>query len=180
MTIMTRIYMSRRSARTLLAMAGLLALVLVGCAGVQPAPGPDTARIEIDLRATVDKAKAADALESAGFRWDEADRPLQNIRWEWGLYMLRSDGSLYPLPNNTGGRLRVVRQYPLQNRVTFYCPSGKVKLRLMVEGYTNRLMGEGWAIITLAKYHEDMDLSLAPGSSRKIVRRLGPDSGGSK
>ncbi len=134
---------------------GLLGLlILAACAGLYQDPGPNPAkvRVRLDLTADLNRLPAGAA--------DVSPTP----RWDWGLYLLGSDGRLTPLKPESGEALKLISGSRLTRETVFLAPPGRVRLRLLAEGYVMVRYGMTAEPLVLTLLSQDFDLDLAPGA----------------
>lgn len=138
--------------RAVIALAALLAPL--GCAGVYQDPGPNPAqvRVKLDLAADLSRMPTGAA--------DVSRTP----RWDWGLYLVGSDGRLAPLKPASGEPLKLISGQRLTRDTVFLVPPGRVKLRLLAEGYVLARYGMTAEPRNLTVVSQDFDLDLAPGA----------------
>ncbi|MBI5522013.1 MAG: hypothetical protein HY910_05235 [Desulfarculus sp.] len=151
---------SQRTPWLALATALLALLLLAGCAGVYVDPGASPARVRVQLDMTPDRS----LLPVDG---GEASRVTS---WEWGLYLVASDGRLLPLAPESKERLRGIPAERLVMDTVFLVPAGRQRLRLLVEGYVLVRLRMGATPYDVALLQEDLELDLAPGQEVTISR----------
>ena len=159
-----------------------LAVAASGCATAYVEPGPNPARVEVDLRAVTNDAeidRAGRAFGLPGYLvisgvWRELKGPF----WSWGLYLVMDDGSLRDLKPLSGGPEPFIEGYSMQQKVTFLVPAGARRIRLLayshMEFWTSSLQdGNSYEIINVSSYSEDFYVDLKGGQLRSIKRSFG-------
>ena len=142
-------------------LAGLCVLA-VACAPVYLNPGPNPARIEVELTAKVDPALL--------------QHPGEVVYWDWGLNLVVPSGPLPLLQPTEPQDFKVIfKVNPLVRKVTFLAPYGQRSYLLQVTGYVFRTRGDSVAPITLLAYNQKLDLNLRPGETYRIQRNLNSD-----
>jgi len=134
-----------------IALAALLAPL--GCAGVYQDPGPNPARVRVKLDL------AADLSQMPTGAADVSRTP----RWDWGLYLVGGDGRLTPLRPESGEPLKLISGPRLTRDTVFLVPPGRVRLRLLAEGYVLARYGMTAEPRNLTVLSQDFDLDLTPG-----------------
>lgn len=136
-----------------------LCVLLAACAPVYLDPGPNPARIQVELTAKADPA----LLEYRG-EW---------IYWDWGLNLVVPKGPLPQLKPTEPQAFKVIPNLnPLVRKVTFLAPTGRRTYLLQVSGYALRTKGEGTVPVTLLGYEQKLELDLKPGQVYRIKRDL--------
>lgn len=136
-----------------------LCLLLAACAPVYLDPGPNPARIEVDLTAKADPA----LLEYPG-EW---------VYWDWGVNLIVPQGPLPLLKPTVSQNFKVIPNVnPLVRKVTFLAPPGKRSYLFQVSGYAMRTRGEGTVPVSLLNYEQKLELDLKPGEVYRIQRNL--------
>lgn len=143
--------LTRRLA-AVIALAALLAPL--GCAGIYQDPGPNPAKVRVKL----DLAADLNRLPTGAV--DVSRTP----RWDWGLYLVGSDGRLTPLRPESGEELKLISGPRLTRETVFLAPPGRVRLRLLAEGYVLARYGMTAEPRVLTLLSQDYDLDLAPGA----------------
>lgn len=144
-----------------LAAAGLAwLLVLTGCGQVFLDPGPNPARVRVELKAQV----PVSYLQT----------PSEWVYWDWGLYLVTPQGPLPLLKPAQAQQFKMISNVnPLVRDTVFLAPPGGHTLRLLVSGYALRGAGDGVVPVTLLNYSRDFKLDLPPGGSYSIKKILG-------
>jgi hypothetical protein len=110
--------------------------------------------------------------------------------WDWRLYLIKEDGSLWPLraldqsAGAESGAL-VPRSYfqfvpgaELSRKAVFLAPPGKRNYRLLVEAYLKLSAYDSVGLTTraipVATYSEDLSLDLKPHGRTNISRSYKP------
>lgn len=152
--------MKRPSPRSsLLYVLACLCLLAVACTPVYLDPGPNPARIEVELTAKVDPALL--------------QHPGEYVYWDWGLNLEVPSGPLPLLQPTEPQSFKVIPNLnPLVRKVTFLAPTGRRGYLLQVSGYVFRARGDGVSPVTLLSYEQKLDLDLQPGQTYRIKRDL--------
>ena len=157
-------------------------LSVPGCAQVAVDPGPDPARITLDLKAFVSPARVKEVMSE-----NALDNPavlpgwfhrVEGPFWSWGLYLEQADGTLDRLPNQKGQNLVMLRADNLSRQVTFFAPPKAPALVLLVEPYLVHYFyerGLGFArqsteTYSIAVYRENLHPGLCPGCDITLKR----------
>ena len=160
--------------------AGLVLILAAGCANVGVDPGPNPARLEISLKAQLDKAMVHTALSNAWLTppirlpggWHEVNGPY----WDWGIYLRRDDGSLEPLRLASGGPTKNLRAYDLDQTAVFLAPPGPQPLRLIVQAYMEHKWyddaGENWEPVPIKSFEQNLNLDFRAGGTLRLKRQL--------
>lgn len=136
-----------------------LCVLIVACAPVYLDPGPNPARIEVELTAKADPA----LLQYPG-EW---------IYWDWGVNLIVAKGPLPLLQPTEPQSFKVIPNVnPLVRKVTFLAPTGKRAYLFQVSGYALRTRGEGTVPVSLLNYEQNLELDLKPGQVYRIKREL--------
>lgn len=136
------------------------AFLLAGCAGGYLDPGPEPAKVRVDLQAKADQGPIS---------W-RFGGPCP-VLWDWGLYLVRQDGSLARLRPADGQRLKVIQENPLRRDTVFLAPPGKRRLRLIIESYYQQPHAEGHIPISLGGTIEDFQVDLKAGAETVLEFR---------
>ncbi len=143
-------------------LAGLALVVLLvslGCGYAYLDPGPNPARIVASIKAQAPVA----SLPSRG----------DVVLWDWGLYLVGTDGVWKRLGPTQEARFSSLSANPLEQHLIFLAPPGKHKLVLSLEGYVMVEAGDQTVARTVAKYSDTWQVDLAPGQEWKIVKSYG-------
>ena len=160
----------------------VVACVLAGCAQVAVDPGPNPARVTMELTALVSKARIKEVMSE-----NALDNPavlpgwfhrVEGPFWQWGLYVEAKDGTLDRVPNDRGLGLVQIRADNLRQKLTFSAPPNASHLVLLVEPYLVHYFyerGLGYAresseSYSIAVYREDLRLKLCPGCHLTLKR----------
>ncbi|MBU1275595.1 MAG: hypothetical protein KJ720_09490 [Proteobacteria bacterium] len=136
-----------------------LCVLTVACAPVYLDPGPNPARVEVELTAKVDPALL--------------EHPREYIYWDWGLNLEVPSGPLPLLQPTEPQNFKVIPNVnPLVRKVVFLAPTGKRTYLFEVSGYVFRTRGDGVAPVTLLAYEQKLELDLKPGQTYRIKRDL--------
>ena len=151
----------KRARKLKLATAGLACLLLLGgCGQVYVDPGPNPARVRVELKAQV----PASYLRT----------PTEWVYWDWGLYLLVPQGPMPLLKPAQPQKFKVIANVnPLARNTVFLAPPGRHTFRLLVSGYVFRTRGDGSIPVTLLNFSQDFKLDLPPGGSSTIKKSLG-------
>ncbi|MCB2191650.1 MAG: hypothetical protein KQI62_08795 [Deltaproteobacteria bacterium] len=142
----------------LLALA-CVCVFIVACAPVYLDPGPNPARIEVEL-----SAKANPALLQYPAEW---------VYWDWGINLIVPNGPLPMLKPTEPQKFKVIPNVnPLVRKVTFLAPTGKRTYLFHVSGYALRTRGEGTVPVDLLDYEQKLELDLKAGQVYRIKRDL--------
>jgi hypothetical protein len=145
---------------------GAVALALLAgvwsCAQPGLDPGPNPARLEIELQA----------------RMEPAGRPRgyggpRDTLWDWGVYLLGEKGRLLPLAPVSGRRMKVIAGTPLRRTEVFLLPPGSWRVRLELEAYWLRPSSEGIAPSSLGFWRRQFAVELGPGQKESVSFSLG-------
>lgn len=158
---MSRLARAASSGRFLL--AGALCLLVAACAGAGYLdPGPNPARIEVDLAARHTTPPTARIIA----KYNEP------ILWDWGLYLKAKGGALRPLGPADGQRLKSLATDSLVRKTVFLAPPGAAGYRLIVEAYKIVPGGDAFRVVGLGSFQRDFDLNLAAGKTMTLKVRL--------
>lgn len=153
-----RTYLNR--ALLVAVLAGILGLA--GCAAQYVEPGPQAAKVLVDLQARV----PPDAWPWPGQRWHQT-------QWDWGLYLVDEAGNLRKLRPDTGENTVAVQAEELTRRTPFAVPAGKIKLRLLASAWYYIWDWRGPNLVTLANYSKDYEVDLNPGGQHNLQAKFG-------
>lgn len=152
-----------RSRLALIAAGAALAVILLlpaGCAkGGFVDPGPDPARVRVLIHFNEDRS-----------RFDQFDDTTPYTRWDWGLYIVEN-GKLLPLKPADNENLKVIMGPVLKRDTVFLAPPGKLRLRLLVDGYVGLREGRSYTPITVSGVKQDFEVNLKAG--QEITLRAG-------
>lgn len=140
-----------------------LAAAAAGCAQPGVDPGPDPARLEMDLKARV---------APAGRAWNHYGP--QDVRWDWGVYLVGREGRLLPVGSVSGRRMKVLSGNPLERQETFLLPPGRQQVRVELEAYYFRPHAEGHLPVSLGFWRREFSLALGAGQKEAVSLSLGP------
>jgi len=136
-----------------------LCLFVTACSPVYLDPGPNPARIEVELTAKVDPALLK--------------HPGEPVFWDWGLNLVVPQGPLPLLQPTEPQDFKVIPKVnPLVRKVTFLAPTGKRTYLFQVSGYALRAQGMGTVPVDLLDYEQKLELDLKPGQVYRIKRDL--------
>lgn len=142
--------------------AGLAALLcLAGCAS-QSFLGENPAEVRVEINGWAQPTKGPEMAHT-----------VSPVKWDWGFYLVRQDGSLLKLREKSGQRTTVLETNPLEAEGEFLVPAGKQKARLLVEAYQYYWIGREPAPFSLVFFQRDYQLDLAPGGRGDIKVRVG-------
>jgi hypothetical protein len=92
--------------------------------------------------------------------------------WDWGLYLVESDGGLRRLQPAPAAELVSLPGVQLSAEAVFLAPPGRHRLRLLADAYLEHGFTDDsgyWReYIPLASHRRDYTLSLAPGQEASI------------
>ena len=140
---------------------GLVLALALGCAPNYLAPGPNPAKVTVQV-----EARSSSEVTTAR-RFDA------NPSWFWGLYGQQANGGRAPYPPAGGKRMPTQVAKVLKQEATFLVPPGKQQVLLHLEADLSVPDSEGSRIITVASFEEVLNLDLQPGQSVVIKRRFG-------
>ena len=141
-------------------LAGVLGLA--GCAAQYVDPGPQAAKVTLDLQAKVPPGS-----------WPWPGQGWYKTNWDWGLYLVDAAGNLKKLRPDSGEKTVAVETEELVRRASFAAPAGKIQLRLLTSAWYYTWDGRGPNLITLAEYSKDFQLDLSAGGGQTIQARFG-------
>jgi hypothetical protein len=153
-------------------------LCLASCAPIWVETGADPAKVLVRVKANVTQAKVDHTLAinqlTPPFTGSGLFHEIKGPFWKWGLYLVRSSEDLAPLRPEDPKALQSGPGLDLERSLVFDCPSGKVRLRLLVEcymehHYTGDLPGGNVDPVPVIAWYEDYDLYLSPGQKKEIV-----------
>jgi predicted component of type VI protein secretion system len=144
-------------------LVGLAAFLISGCAAGYLDPGPSPSKIRVKL-----KAEARQQPKSWRFGGPYP------VTWDWGLYLVRSDDTLATLGPEDKQRLTVLQENPLVRDTVFLAPSGKLKLRLILDAYYFEPEFAGYRPVSLGGTIRDFHINL-PQGSEKILEITYPE-----
>ena len=87
----------------------------------------------------------------------------RQVRWDWGLYLVASDGQLLPLRPEVKQGLKLLPSPRLQRDTVFLVPPGRQRLRLLVEGYVGVRYSMAYTPFIINSLQHDATLDLQPG-----------------
>ena len=142
------------------AVLAILLLLPAGCAkGGFVDPGPDPARVRVRIHFSEDRS-----------RFDQFDDTTPYTRWDWGLYVV-DNGRLLPLKPANNENLKVIMGPVLKRDTVFLAPPGKLRLRLLVDGYVGLREGRSYTPVTVSGVKQDFEVDLKAG--QEITLRAG-------
>jgi hypothetical protein len=122
-------------------------------------PGPEPARVRVLIHFSEDRS-----------RFDQFDDTTPYTRWDWGLYIVH-DSRLLPLRPTDNENLKVITGPVLKRDTVFLAPPGKLRLRLLVDGYVGLREGRSYTPVTVSGVKQDFEVDLKAG--REITLRAG-------
>jgi hypothetical protein len=166
----------RRPRRLACACLALAALFLAAGCGRYADPGPRPARVRAAVSAEVSAGRIREAVldrlgpppYTPGWFHQLAPAPV----WDWGLYLVESDGGLRRLQPAPGAELVSRPGAQLSAEAVFLAPPGRHRLRLLADAYLEHGFTDDsgyWReYIPLASHRRDYTLGLAPGQEASI------------
>lgn len=143
-------------------MAGMAALVLLaGCAS-QSFLGKNPAKVRVEINGWAQPSQGPETANT-----------VSPVKWDWGFYLLRKDGSLLKLSEKSGQRTTVLEENPLKATGEFLVPAGRQTVRLLVEAYQYYWIGREPAPLSLVFFQRDYQLDLGQGALGHIKAKVG-------
>ncbi len=146
-----------------LLLVGALCLLVAACAGAGYLdPGPNPARIRVDLAAKHTTPPTARIISKYS----------EPVLWDWGLYLKAKGGALRPLAPADGQRLTSLDTESLVRNTVFLAPPGRAGYRLIAEAYKRVPGGDAFRVVGLGSFQRDFDLDLTAGQTKTLKVRL--------
>ncbi len=157
----------------------LLALLALcpSCLNPYLDPGPHPARISISFHTAVSPEQVQHTLEENQLippivlpdLFHRVDGPF----WDWGLYLVKEDGSLRPLPPAGKQATRHLQGPRLEAVGSFLAPPGRLHLKLLAECYLIHSWSEGMMptqtqSLGVAELTRTWELDLKPGHTYRF------------
>lgn len=153
---------NEQSPGPLLLLSLLLALVFAAGCAANDFLGENPARVRVEIRG-----------QAQPMQRPETAHTVSPVKWDWGFYLVRADGTLRKLREVSGQRTTVLEANPLQASGEFLVPAGRHKARLLVEAYQYYYIGWKAAPHSLVFFQRDYHLDLGPGQTGRIKARVG-------
>ena len=148
--------------RASILIVGLLALAFAAGCAANDFLGENPARVRVEILGQAQPMKRPETAHT-----------VSPVKWDWGFYLVREDGTLRKLREVTGQRTTVLEANPLKATGEFLVPAGKHKARLLVEAYQYYYIGWKAAPHSLVFFQRDYQLDVGPGEIGQIKARVG-------
>lgn len=148
--------------RASILIVGLLAMAFAAGCAANDFLGENPARVRVEVLGQAQPMKRPETAHT-----------VSPVKWDWGFYLVREDGTLRKLREVTGQRTTVLEANPLKATGEFLVPAGKRQARLLVEAYQYYYIGWKAAPHSLVFFQRDYQLDLGPGQTGQIKARVG-------